>query len=948
MPIVRDWLTVHLTDIALLPVVENFTQFIGSRYLSMLMLCKMTTDDSVIIEDDELRKTMPIFKYLAFGAIALLLSNQSLATDNLASKDHNGITTVNNTLREHSESLSSDYANFRSQQILAVDYQLSFVFDKQQNSFSGTTLISATLAENNSQAITLDFELGTIESIKVNNKSVDWHYDKWFISLAANLFNAGENSIEISYRRPYATDGSGLHRFVDPEDGAVYLYSDFEPYDANRMFPHFDQPDLKASFQSQVTAPADWHVISTTRETTITEHNDTKIWRFPASKKISSYVYAVHAGPYHVWQDQFESIPLRLFARQSIAQYVKPQDWFIPTKQSFAFFNQYFDFYYPFGKYDQIMAPDFNSGAMENVAAVTFNEGYVSRGEKSISRKRDLANTIAHEMAHMWFGDLVTMKWWNGLWLNESFATYMANLALAEASDYDHIWDTFYASTKQWAYAADQSVNTHAIELPVLNTAEAFSNFDGITYGKGASVLKQIPYYLGEDNFRIGVANYLKKFAYQNTTLDDFIGELGKAAQQDLSQWTEQWLYQAGLNSISANYACVDGKISDFTIEQSAPADFPTLRTQRVQVGLYQLVDGKLVLAKAIPTLYQGAHTKVANAIGAACPALVYPNVDDWGFVKVNLDARSLTTLNQHINEIESSSLRLMLWQSLWDSVRDIKLPLQQYVQFAIANIGAEQDDTIVRKIAGHLSRASSYLMAVQQAGKNAHPLRQQIEQLMWHQLQQAQAGSEQQKIWYGRFVYVAHSPESLAKLQQILQGELSLAGLTIDQDKRWSIIEVLNEFQFGEYQALLAAEIKRDPSDSGVKSAIVAEVVRPDPSIKAKWFDVVLHNPEQLKLSVLRNIMSSLFPFSQNALMKPYEQKILAEIPRLNKQADYGFLTSFASRLAPATCNDSSVVQLSKAVQDFAQLNPQVFKSYKEHLQDDQRCVDIVKLALN
>ena len=546
-------------------------------------------------------------------------------------------------LRDKSEFLSGEYARQRAAQISNVDYRLSLNIGHTSDTFSGSNTITFDLEKRNNQPLTIDFEEGEIESVTVNGQAAAFAFDKWFITIPQQQLVNGQNTLVINYSRKYSTDGSGFHRFVDPKNQEVYLYTDFEPYDANRLFPHFDQPDLKARYTLDVMAPSHWQVISTTRETRIENKGDLKHWYFPISAKISSYVFALHAGNYAVWEDSFEDIPLRLFARRSLAENVKIDDWFIPTKQSFKFFNEYFDIRYPFGKYDQIIAPDFNSGAMENVAAVTFNESYVSRGEKSTRARMNLANTIAHEMAHMWFGDLVTMRWWNGLWLNESFATYMANLAIDQASDFTNTWDYFYTGMKQWAYRSDDSVNTHAIELEVPTTGDAMTNFDGITYGKGAAVLKQVHHYLGKDEFRTGVSNYLKKFAYKNTDLDDFMTELGKAAGKDLSQWTQDWLYQPGLNTIEASYRCENGKIASFTLEQSAPKSYPTLREQRVQVGLYNYRQKSMALTDKIAVTYKGKSTQVSDTIGKACPDLVYPNEGDWGYVKVNLDQQSLS-----------------------------------------------------------------------------------------------------------------------------------------------------------------------------------------------------------------------------------------------------------------------------------------------------------------
>jgi aminopeptidase N len=888
-------------------------------------------------------------KALAFAIAASAIGLTACEKNTTKTPDSQTVveqTAVAKVTRQSSESLYEDYAKMRAKQVSNVTYNLQVTLDNKTESFAGITDLNFDLASNNQNDLTIDFDSGTVNSVKVNGKAVSFTYEKWFITVPATELAAGKNTVTVDYQRPYATDGSGLHRFVDPENGEVYLYTDFEPYDANRLFPHFDQPDLKAKYTMQVTAPSHWKVITSVRETAIDKKGENSVWDFPESAKFSSYIFSLHAGNYAVWEDQFEDIPLRLFARQSLAEYVKTEEWFKPTKQSFKFFNDYFEVRYPFVKYDQIVAPDFNAGAMENVAAVTFNEGYIARGEKSTRAKMGLANVIAHEMAHMWFGDLVTMRWWNGLWLNESFATYMANLAINEASDFDNAWDVFYSGTKQWAYRSDDSVNTHAIELPVPSTGDALTNFDGITYGKGASVLKQLPYYLGEENFRVGVSNYLKKFSYKNTELDDFIGELGKAAGKDMTQWTQDWLYNAGLNTIKVNYQCSDNKISQLNIEQTAPADYPTLREQRVQVGLYNYADSKMSLTAAIPVTYTGANTEVTAAIGQACPDIVYPNEADWGFVKVDLDDKSLASVEKHINAVESTTMRLMLWQSLSDSVRDANLAADKFVHFAIANIEGETDYNVVRKIAGSLTTALRYLTtATRLEQKDYSALYRDVENVYLRLLEKAEAGSDFQKMWYSRYVSMSKSDTHLKNLLNVLQGEKSYEGLTIDQDKRWNILAQLNRYQHGNYEALLEAEKAKDNSDSGIKSAIYAEVLRPEEQVKAKWFNVVVNNPDNLKLSTLRYIMWGLFPSEQGKLEAPYKAKILAHIPKLNEGSDLELLSAFTGSMLPRECTAESEAELAKLVVEYKDMKPQALKSVKAQHQNVGRCVKALKL---
>ena len=848
--------------------------------------------------------------------------------------------------RQVSAFLYAQTAELRAEQISNVSYGLQFDLDKQSESFSGVTEISFDLAADNRDDLSIDLGQGTVHSITKNGMPVPFSYDRWFISIPATELAAGRNTLVISYSHPYSNDGSGLHRFIDPENGDIYLFTDFEPYDANRLFPHFDQPDLKASYSLQVSAPRDWQVISATRETSIEQMGDKNHWTFARSAIFSSYIFSLHAGNYAVWEDQFEDIPLRLFARQSLAQYVKTDEWFIPTKQSFAFFNDYFGIRYPFGKYDQIIVPDFNAGAMENVGAVTFNEAYIAKSEKSTLAKMRLANVIAHEMAHMWFGDLVTMRWWNGLWLNESFATYMANLALSKASDFDMVWEVFYSRTKQWAYRTDDSVNTHPIELSVASTGEAMTNFDGITYGKGASVLKQLPYYLGEENFRIGVSNYLKRFSYKNTDLDDFIGELGKAADMDLTQWTQDWLYQAGLNSIRVDYQCANNKISQLGIYQTAPEGFPTLRQQRVQIGFYHIAGDGLSRTSVLPVTYSGATTEVPEAVGISCPDLVYPNEEDWGYVKVDLDENSLAVAKQYINAVDSSMMRLMLWQSLIDSVSDAKLSAATFIEFAMTNITGESDYNVARAIGAGLFKALDYLStATRLEIADFNPIYAEVENMHYQLLSSAEPGSDLQKYWYSNYVELSKNPAHLANLRQILQGETTFDGLTIDQDKRWEIIASLNRYQYADYMALLRDEKLRDNSDNGVKYAIYSETLQPDPQIKAKWFAVLTDNPDKLKLSTLRYVMYGLFPPEQAALEAPYKARILAQIPVLNQGSDLGLTRSFASNMLPGECTAQSERELAGLVEEYSAMKPQILKAVKARHQTVERCIAALAL---
>jgi aminopeptidase N len=854
-------------------------------------------------------------------------------------------------IREQQQHLTEAYARFRKAQISNPAYGLQIYIRPGSDTFIGTATLTFDLAADNTAPVTLDFDSGRITRLFVNAVEVDYDYERWFLTLPAGLFDAGTNVIRVDYERPFATDGAGLHKFVDPEDGNEYIYTQFEPYDANRMFPHFDQPDLKATLQLQVSVPAEWQVIANTRESGVLEATGAeedagmRHWGFPPTPRLSSYTFALIAGPYAIWEDSAGAIPLRLFARQSLAQYVKPEEWFIPTQESFAFFQDYFEIPYPFGKYDQVIVPDFNFGGMENVAAVTFNERYVTRGEKSTLQRRNLASVIAHEMAHMWFGDLVTMQWWNGLWLNESFATYMANLELERASSFTNVWDSFYTGTKLGAYNTDQLVTTHPIELQVNSTADVLTIIDGITYGKGGSVLKQLPYFIGEENFRIGVRNYLQKHAYGNTTLDDFVDELAAASGTNLDQWKQEWLYRSGVNTIQADFTCDNNALTSLRLLQSVPTT-PTadkdLRSQRVQVGFYRYTDDAMQLSSAVPVTYSGAVTNVDEAVGLPCPDLVLPNEGDWGYVKINLDTRSFATLNERINDFPNPTTRMMLWQSLWDSVNDLSLTLPQYIDFALANIGAERDDNVARLVFGQIGSAFSYFGRF--GGHEAE--RARIEDFLFEQLAAAAAGTELQKIRFDAFVGRAHTPRALDYLQALLDGAETLPGLPIDQDKRWDLVVALNRHLHEDYAGRLEDEQGRDASDQGANMVLAAQAARPQADVKAQWLTTLLDAPESYKLAALRNVLATLFPSEQLALLEPHRERILAAIPALNDSGSPEYLDSISGALAPATCNQASVDRLAQANTDFSGMQPLIVKAYLVHHQNDELCVRMKALA--
>jgi len=854
--------------------------------------------------------------------------------------------------RRNTAYLEQDYAKVRAQQIRNVHYDLNLDVEETKSVFSGYIAIHFNLAPDNHMPVTVDFDNGEVESITLNGHTIPWRYETWFISIAPELFQPGDNKVEIVFKHAYATAGDGLHRYKDAETGNVYLYSNFEPFNAHKMFPHFDQPDIKARFNLQVTAPQQWQVISTTRETLTSIQGNKKQWIFAQTPLMASYVFSTHAGPYAVWVDNSGSVPLRLFSRQEIAQYVNASEWFSYTKKAFEFYNQYFEYPYPFKKYDQLIVPDFNSGAMENIAAVTFNENYVSRGSKTYLARMRNANVIAHEMAHMWFGDLVTMEWWNGLWLNESFATYMATLQQATNSEFKtDAWSVFYADTKQWGYTSDQQVATHAIELPVANTAEAFTNFDGITYGKGAAVLKQLSYYVGEENFRRGVVSYLKKYAYSNTRLADFMGAVAKSSNINLTDWAQEWLYTAGLNTITLDIECKNNGtknvINHFDIVQIAPEKQPVLRRQRVQLGFYYARQNTIELTKLFSVIYQGERSNLHAVEGLECPLFVYPNVADWGYVKVKLDQVSRQNLSHYMNHFDAG-LRKMLWENVWDEVESANLPLADYIEMVQTNIAGEADVSQIAAVLSKLQSAYYYLWMFTHAGQDHRPDLAKLERITAQQLARAEVGSDMQKVSFDAYVGVAHTPATLEVLHNYLLGINLPEGLVLDQDRRWAVIKRLNQFEFQDYRELTQQEQQKDKSDTGQQMALASEAIRPEFAIKERWVKEILSPTTSVKLATLRQVMRALFPVNQLALRQQFDQQLFDRLPELQARNNERFLFNYANALLTGgACSSVNLRHLMDVRDQYANLGPTLNKVLSINVQEEQRCVDMMKVMV-
>jgi aminopeptidase N len=844
-------------------------------------------------------------------------------------------------------------ASARARQVSGVSYALWFGLDADRGEYDGRVAIRFDLAKDAAGDLLVDFHGGRVHSVSTNGVAasageIAERYDGHRLSFPTGELARGANRIEIDFSHAYSATGNGLHRFQDPVDGGVYTYTNFEPYNANRMFPCFDQPDLKASFELTVETPADWQVISNTSERERTREAGRATWRFPPSARFSTYLFALHAGPYASWSGDAGGIPMRLFARASIGGYVDHAEWLEVTRQGLGFFPGYFGHPYPFAKYDQVIVPEFNSGAMENVAAVTFSERFVSRSKITEDEKRDRADVILHEMAHMWFGNLVTMRWWNGLWLNESFATWAAARAIEGATRFDGSWQAFFG-TKQWAYWEDQLVTTHPIEVPVPDTDQAFAIFDGITYGKGASVLKQLAFFLGEEAFRAGLRVYFQRHAFGNTELADFMAAMSEASGQDLSAWQQVWLETPGVNRVEVDFACTKAggskprMISRFGLVQSPSEWSGLLRPHRAQVGLYSARTGKRI-GDPIPATYAEATTEVAAAIGRPCPDFVYPNDGDQDFVKVALDPASLAAVRESITRLEDPMLRQQVWHSLWEMVVDGKLAARDYADTALTQIAAETDTLVLTQVLGSLASTwlgrASILKYLPDAERDAYSSR--MEAVFLRGLEGAPPGSDLQLEWYFALLRVAHSPGTLELLASLLDGSREIEGLRIDQDRRWEILQALARAGAPGVRERIAAELAKDPTDMGQKASIAAEASLPSAEVKAAWRTRIeaVDGPEHRPDADLREAMGSYHQLGQEDLSRQAVDWYFATLPDFAATRAEDLVEDFSGAMFPALCDAQVMVRIDALLASGAKLPAAAVKTLRVARQEEERCI--------
>ncbi|WP_372699093.1 aminopeptidase N [Arthrobacter sp. JSM 101049] len=805
--------------------------------------------------------------------------------------------------------LTREEARERAGIVHVESYEVDLDLTRGERIFGSTTTVRFDATEGASTFI--DAVTDTVHSVLLNGVELEVSEVNDGVRIQLPRL-AAHNELRIVADALYMNTGEGLHRFVDPVDGEVYLYSQFEVPDSRRMFAVFEQPDLKAAFSFTVTAPDHWDVVSNSPTPTPSPAGEAKAtWVFSPTPRISSYITALIAGPYQAVRSELTSsdgrkIPLGVFARASIMEHLDAENIFTLTRQGFEFYEAQFGTPYPFEKYDQLFVPEFNAGAMENAGAVTFLESYVFRSRPTDAMVERRAITVLHELAHMWFGDLVTMRWWNDLWLNESFAEFMSALAAAENTEFTQAWTTFSSMEKSWAYRQDQLPSTHPIKAEINDLEDVQVNFDGITYAKGASVLRQLVAWVGQEEFMAGVREYFAKHAFSNTELPDLMRELEASSGRDLAEWTRLWLETAGVNKLEAELQTADdGTITGFAVVQSAPADYPTIRPHRAAIGFYSMDDGgQLVRTHREELDVAGERTEVAALVGMKRPDLVLVNDDDLAYAKIRLDAASLRVATAHLKDIDESLPRTLVWGAAWDAARDGETAARDYVELVLRNIGHESDSSVVLVILRQLNTVLDYYVRAED--------REQIAAVaaddLWELARSAEQGSDKQLQFVKAFALRSRTAAQLDTVAALLSGDEHLAGLQLDADLRWELLTALVAGGRAG-QAEIDAELAADDTANGRLAAQLAQAAIPTPEAKqAAWSAIV--EGRELSNTHQRSAIAGFNRAHDRALLAPFAARYFESITGVWESRSWEIAQQIIVGLFPLAQTTESTVQ--------------------------------------
>jgi aminopeptidase N len=809
------------------------------------------------------------------------------------------------------ENLTRIEAEERAALVSGLEYDIALDLTRGTEVFGSVTTIRFRGTEG--ATTFLDAITVQVDSIRFNGRDLDPSVSDGVRIALPPL--AAENELTIAATMRYSRSGEGLHRFVDPADGRVYLYTQLATTDARRVFPCFEQPDLKGLFTLEVTAPDGWDVRSNQPVVAQEPVGDgDRWWRFATTRPLSTYLVALIAGAWVAHTDELTTIdgrtvPLGLLTRASLAPFIDPEEVFETTKGGFGFYEDAFGIPFPFEKYDQVTVPEYNWGAMENPGLVTFNEVYVFRSTPTEAQREQRAMVVLHELAHMWFGDLVTMRWWDDTWLNESFATFMSFLSTSETTRWTESWATFTTTEKNWGYEQDQLPSTHPIKADIASVEDIAVNFDGITYAKGGSVLKQLVAYVGRREFFAGVSAYLKENAWGNATLADLLRHVAAASGRDLTTWSAEWLETAGVNTLVPEVETdPKGVITRFVITQTpALVGDPTLRPHRIAVGLYQPdgEDGELVRVHREELDVAGERTDLPALVGGKRPALILLNDDDLAYAKVRLDPASLAVAQHGLSSVAADLPRTLLWSAVWDMTRDGEASPSDFVRLVLDHLGAETAptlrDTLLKQV---VTAAQEYVDPAVRV--------ETIELLgdgLLRLLAEADAGSDAQLQLAKAFAKVARTDEQLDRLVDLGAG--AAEGLPLDPDLRWELLTgLVAGGRAGEPE--IAALLATDDTATGKEKALLARAAIPTAEGKAAAWASLFDSADLTNAQVEATVRGFL-RVPDPALLTPYVDRYFASIEALWDDRSFAIAEPIANGAYPRPVADEALAAAAR-----------------------------------
>ena len=848
--------------------------------------------------------------------------------------------------------ITRDEAAARSEVIRTEAYRVTVDLTGREVTDPERTFVSTTelWLESEGGSTYLDVIADDIREATLDGDPIDVSgFDGYRLPLPE--LSPGEHAVRVVATCRYSNTGEGLHRFVDPADGKTYLYTQFETADSRRMYAVAEQPDQKATFQLTVLAPSHWEVFTNAPSVEPVDIGD-GFGRFEheATPRISTYITALVAGEFHVVRGSVTSVdgavPAAVACRQSLARYLDADRILETTDRGFQVFEAAFGVPYPFTTYDQIFVPEFNAGAMENAGCVTFRDEYLFRSRVTARELDARDNTILHELAHMWFGDLVTMRWWDDLWLNESFAEWASHFANDEIARQHgtgaNPWASFSNERKAWAYLQDQLSTTHPIAADMSDLEKVEQNFDGITYAKGASVLKLLVSFVGRDAFFAGVGAYFAKHAWGNTQLSDLLVELESASGRDLSWFSSEWLETAGVNTLAADFEVDDeGRFTRFAVTQTAHPDWPTLRTHRLGIGLYDLAeDGTLARREYVEADVAGAVTELPQLVGTRRGDVVLLNDGDLTYAKIHLDPASRAVLAEHFGGLSDPLARAVAWTSFWEATRDAELPAQEFVTLVLAGLPSEHDMAAVSTLLAQAAHASLSFTAPELRDDVNARLVAGLARL----LKDAEPGSDKQVLVAKALIGAVRAGEGAALIAGWLDGEEVPSGLAVDTGMRWAIVSALAKLgAIGEDG--IAAELERDNTSAGAESAAGAAAALPDADAKAQAWALATDEPG-VPNETHRAICMGFWRFGQDEVLELYPAAYLDLLGRISRregvwaERGYAIIGTALRWLFPAPLVTDSLVTTVSAWLADNEPSEQVRRAVTERLDEARRAL--------